>query len=76
MGDRIAQIIIEKLTPIEIEVVDELEKTDRGQLGFGSTGIKEKIIVDKSQDTSKLKRELQNEVTNGVKIKKIDPEDN
>ena len=37
-GDRIAQIIIEKIEMIDVEVVDELPTTDRGDDGFGSTG--------------------------------------
>lgn len=38
-GDRIAQLIIEKITVTEIEEVKELETTLRGEGGFGSTGI-------------------------------------
>ena len=37
-GDRIAQIILESIAICEIEVVDELEDTDRDSGGFGSTG--------------------------------------
>ena len=37
-GDRIAQMIIDKITPTEIEVVDSLDDTERGQNGVGSTG--------------------------------------
>jgi len=42
-GERIAQMVIAKHETAEIEVVesvDELETTDRGQGGFGSTGTK------------------------------------
>ena len=38
-GDRIAQLIIEKITPTVIEEVKELDETDRGEGGFGSTGV-------------------------------------
>lgn len=38
-GDRIAQVIIEKIEPTEVLEVDELSETLRGQGGFGSTGI-------------------------------------
>lgn len=38
-GDRIAQFIIEKITETEIEEVDDLDNTERGQGGFGSTGV-------------------------------------
>lgn len=37
-GDRIAQIIISKLTDIEFKEVDVLDDTKRGASGFGSTG--------------------------------------
>lgn len=37
-GDRIAQLIIEKISLPEITEVDELEDTARGNGGFGSTG--------------------------------------
>ena len=37
-GDRIAQLIIIPYESIEMEEVEELEDTDRGTGGFGSTG--------------------------------------
>ena len=37
-GDRIAQLIIVPVTRQEVEVVDELPDTARGQGGIGSTG--------------------------------------
>lgn len=37
-GDRIAQLVITKIET-EWEEVDELEGTDRGEKGFGSTGV-------------------------------------
>jgi dUTP pyrophosphatase len=37
--DRIAQLILEKIeVDAELEVVDDLEDTERGSSGFGSTG--------------------------------------
>ena len=39
-GDRIAQLMIEKVEQFEWELVDELDETDRGIGGFGSTGEK------------------------------------
>ena len=40
VGDRIAQLIIEKYTRTELEEVDDLDATVRGDGGFGSTGVK------------------------------------
>ena len=37
-GDRIAQLIFEKIFTDELEEVEELVKTERGAGGFGSTG--------------------------------------
>ena len=37
-GERIAQLVVNKIEQPEIVVVDELSKTDRGSGGFGSTG--------------------------------------
>ena len=37
-GDRIAQIIFEKLPDVELEKVTVLDVTERGNNGFGSTG--------------------------------------
>lgn len=36
---RIAQLVLEKIETPDVEEVDELENTQRGQGGFGSTGI-------------------------------------
>jgi dUTP pyrophosphatase len=39
-GERIAQLVIAKHERAEWEVADELSETDRGEGGFGSTGVK------------------------------------
>ena len=41
-GDRIAQLIIAPVVHAELHVVDELCETDRGEGGFGHTGLGEK----------------------------------
>jgi len=38
-GDRIAQLVLTRVEKIEWECVDSLTVTERGQGGFGSTGI-------------------------------------
>jgi dUTP pyrophosphatase len=38
-GDRIAQMVIAPVVQLTIIAVDELDETDRGEGGFGSTGI-------------------------------------
>ena len=37
-GDRIAQIVLNKIERINFEIVETLDKTERGAGGFGSTG--------------------------------------
>lgn len=37
-GDRIAQLVIEKISTPEVEEVQSLDETLRGEGGFGSTG--------------------------------------
>lgn len=39
MGDRIAQFVIAPVVKAELEFVNELSSTERGQSGFGSTGV-------------------------------------
>jgi len=38
-GMRIAQMVINKVTQVDLEVVDELDSTDRNTGGFGHTGV-------------------------------------
>jgi dUTP pyrophosphatase len=37
-GDKVAQLIVAPVVQAEFEEVEELEETDRGTGGFGSTG--------------------------------------
>ncbi len=37
-GDRIAQLVVQRVEPTELIEVDELPSSDRGTGGFGSTG--------------------------------------
>ena len=39
-GDRVAQLICEKISNPELQVLDSLDSTARGDGGFGSTGMK------------------------------------
>lgn len=38
VGDKIAQVVIHKVELPDVEIVDYLRDTDRGDRGFGSTG--------------------------------------
>lgn len=38
-GDRIAQLVIQKFETAEFEIVDVLNETERGEGGFGSSGV-------------------------------------
>lgn len=37
-GDRIAQLMVTPVVQADVELVDELDETERGAGGFGSTG--------------------------------------
>jgi dUTP pyrophosphatase len=39
VGDRVAQLIIEKIITLEVSEVLDLDSTVRGEGGFGSTGV-------------------------------------
>lgn len=39
-GDRIAQLVISKISQAEFTPVDSLNETERGEGGFGSTNVK------------------------------------
>lgn len=39
IGDRLAQIVITPFLAVDFNEVDELNETDRGECGFGSTGV-------------------------------------
>ncbi len=38
-GDRIAQLVVARVEGVEWEEADELPGSDRGEGGFGSTGV-------------------------------------
>ena len=38
-GDRIAQMVIQKVCRLSVEVTDALDETERGDGGFGHTGV-------------------------------------
>ena len=37
-GDRVAQLVVQKLPEVDLVAVDELPETERGAGGFGHTG--------------------------------------
>lgn len=39
-GDRVGQMSLQEVHPVEWDVVAELDPTERGEGGFGSTGVK------------------------------------
>ena len=38
-GDRIAQLVVQKVENVSWTVVDSLDETERGEGGFGSSGV-------------------------------------
>ena len=41
-GDRVAQLVLERIVTPEVVVVEDLDDTSRGAGGFGSTGVSAK----------------------------------
>ena len=42
-GDRIAQLVVQKVELVDFVEVDDLDTTERGAGGYGSTGVSEKL---------------------------------
>jgi dUTP pyrophosphatase len=38
-GDKVAQLVIQRVVRVDLDEVDELDPTVRGEGGFGSTGV-------------------------------------
>lgn len=55
-GDRIAQMLIEKVEPVQFEYADELSETARGEGGFGSTGVATEIAPAQPVEPQKTVR--------------------
>eukprot|EP01039_Chlorochromonas_danica_P005271 gene5271-5806_t len=56
-GDRIAQLILERISMAEVEEAEELPSTERGAGGFGSTGVAAAVSEqDQSSPASKQPR--------------------
>ena len=47
-GDRIAQLILERISMADVEEVEELFATDRGAGGFGSTGVSGEVTTERT----------------------------
>ena len=45
VGDRVAQLVLERIYTPEVVVVEELEESVRGAGGFGSTGVSAGDVV-------------------------------
>ena len=46
MGDKVAQLVFEKIKTSAIREMNDLDDTERGERGFGSTGIKSEHVQD------------------------------
>jgi hypothetical protein len=51
-GDRVAQLILERISMASVQEVEVLSETERGASGFGSTGIQQKSIDTSTSLTS------------------------
>ena len=53
MGDRIAQLIPEQIKTPDVQEVENLNETVRGEEGFGSIGMKDSV-QNQSKDPSRV----------------------
>jgi len=53
-GDRIAQLIIEKVANADAMEVDDLETTERGKMGFGSSDLNPKRSIKAKEEEVKI----------------------
>ena len=56
VGDRIAQLILEKIEIAKVEEVESLDETVRGDGGYGSTD-KPKVVEEEKDGSKKMKTE-------------------
>jgi dUTP pyrophosphatase len=49
-GDKVAQLVLEKIFETEVKEVEDLDETERGADGFGSTGVS---VDDKTESDAK-----------------------
>lgn len=61
-GDRIAQLILEKISMADVVEVCELSQTTRGERGFGSSGIKSNEMKVELEKIDKIIHSIPNEV--------------
>jgi len=54
IGDRVAQLILEKISTVGCHEVESLDETQRGCGGFGSTGVSDKVADLKKQKLDEL----------------------
>lgn len=43
VGDRVAQLVLERISMTGVELVEKLDDTERGSCGFGSTGVEKSV---------------------------------
>ena len=58
VGDRIAQLILEQISMVPALKVEELTETERGEGGFGSTG-----VVSKKPEGEEPEKKVQRTIT-------------
>ena len=75
-GDRVAQLILEKVSMVDTVEVQELSDTERGEGGFGSTGMnkKQKRVVSPNPSSNKLRDDDGNESSPALQVKRLSDE--
>jgi len=72
VGDRIAQLILEKVSMVECVEVDSLEETARGAGGFGSTGVSDGVSAAVAGAKAQVVASVAEE--NALRVQKLRPD--
>jgi dUTP pyrophosphatase len=54
-GDRVAQLILERISMASVAEVQELSETVRGAGGFGSSGVAAPVLISEESDSKKAR---------------------
>lgn len=68
MGDRVAQLILEKISMANTMEVSNLDETERGAGGFGSTGVSDDLPANKKTRSVSPPNESDDEISHEIEV--------
>jgi len=70
IGDRVAQLILEQVSMVNAKEVEELDVTERGEGGFGSTGLS--VSTSDGSPAKKLRAISPANSNDGIELNKVE----